>query len=84
MWLTGSYGGQLSRLQQLSLFVESLLGWLDGSDEASVAVRTVCETRLSGLRRRWEGEVKTRQEEEARVAAASATTSAVKGKGKGK
>ena len=83
-FLSGSYGGHLSRLQQLSLFVDSLLGWLDGSDEASVQVRAACELRLAALRRRWEGEVKARQEEEARAAAAAATAPAVKGKGKGK
>ena len=84
VFLSSSYGGQLSRLQQLSVFVESLLCCLDGSDEESVQVRVACESRLAGLRRRWEAEVKARQEEEAKTAAAAAATTAVKGKGKGK
>ena len=83
-FLSSSYGGQLSRLQQLALFVDGLLCWLDGSEEASMQARVACESRLMELRQRWEMEVRTRQDEEAKVAAAVAATTAVKGKGKGK
>ena len=83
-WLAVGYGSQLSRLQLLSVFVSSLLCWLDSSDEARVQIRSACEVRLGELRRRWEAEVKMRQEEEAKAAAAAATTTAAKGKGKGK
>ena len=84
VFLSSSYGAQLSRLQQLSLFVESLLAWLDGGEETSAEVRSACEARLLGLRQRWEAELMTRRDEEARAAAATAATPAAKGKGKGK